>query len=221
MKQFDKTDIVKESWKILKKNAKVIAIAVAVYFGYYLLSNLAPNIIVPILGESLLSMSFLFVLTLVFSVIGIIIQIGYLRYFLKVVDGVSPEIKDLYSYPNLPLRAVKYFLASIIYALIILGGLILFIIPGIYLALRYQFYTYYIADRDAGIMDSLKMSGEITKGKVINLFLFTLLLMVINILGALALLVGLFITIPLSLIAWALLYRKLSSANPTSVPAQA
>ena len=101
--------------------------------------------------------------------------------------------------------------ASIVYGLIVVGGLILLVVPGIYLALRLQFYSYYIIDKNAGSIDSLKMSWKATEGNVINIFLFELLLIGINILGAIALVVGLLVTIPVSVIAVTLLYRKLSA----------
>mgnify|MGYP001611319159 CR=1 FL=1 len=68
-----------------------------------------------------------------------------------------------------------------------------------------------MVDKNAGITDSLKMSCEKTRGKALDLFLFALLLIVLNILGALALLVGLLVTIPISFVAVTLLYRKLQS----------
>jgi uncharacterized membrane protein len=101
--------------------------------------------------------------------------------------------------------------SSILYGLIVGVGFILLVVPGIYLALRLQFYSFYVVDKNAGITDSLKMSWEATKGNTLNIFLFVLILIALNILGAIALLVGLLVTIPVSFIAVALLYRKLSA----------
>ena len=70
-----------------------------------------------------------------------------------------------------------------------------------------MFFTYYIVDKDAGIMDSIKMSWKLTKGGAINLFLLGLIFFVINFIGAI-LVVGLAVTFPLTFLASALLYRK-------------
>src|SRR4030042_562947 len=67
-----------------------------------------------------------------------------------------------------------------------------------------------IVDKKMGI-DSLSKSWQMTKGVKLNLFLFWILLALINIAGALLLLVGLFITVPLSMVATAYVYRKLVS----------
>jgi len=42
-----------------------------------------------------------------------------------------------------------------------------------------------------------------------DLFLFNLLLILINLLGAICLLIGLFVTIPTTMVAWAFVYRRL------------
>ncbi len=136
------------------------------------------------------------------------LEIGFIKIVLKLIDGHKAQITDLWAYPQYLLRMIG---ASILYGLIVLAGLILLIIPGIYLALRFQFYSYYIIDKNAGAVDSLRMSWKVTERNLINIFLFELLLVGINILGAIALLVGLLVTIPLSLIAVTLLYRKLAA----------
>ena len=42
--------------------------------------------------------------------------------------------------------------------IIVVFGICLFIIPGIYLALRLQFFTAFIVEEDTGIIESLKRS---------------------------------------------------------------
>jgi len=85
------------------------------------------------------------------------------------------------------------------------------IIPGIILSIRLSFFDYFIVDRNSKIIESLKKSWEITKGNTWNLFLLYLLLGLINFLGALALMIGLFWSIPTTMLAQAFVYRKLSS----------
>ena len=70
-----------------------------------------------------------------------------------------------------------------------------------------MFFTYYIVDKDAGVIDSIKKSWELTKNGVVNLFLLALIFFVINFIGAI-LIIGLAVTMPLTFLATALLYRK-------------
>jgi len=81
---------------------------------------------------------------------------------------------------------------------------------SIWLGLKFTFYSYFIVDKGAGPIEALKLSSKITDKVKWRLLLLSLTLAGINILGFLALFVGLFITIPLSTIAKAKVYRQLS-----------
>lgn len=200
MKQFDKIGLIKQSWELVKKNARLIVLLMAAFIGYQVIQGIVQGFFRETLLATLISLAF--------TVLTLFLEIGFIKIILKLVDGQKAEITELWAYPQYLLRMIG---STIVYGLIVVAGFILLIIPGIYLALRLQFYSYYIVDKNAGAMDSLKMSWKATEGNVINIFLFELLLVGINILGAIALLVGLFVTIPVTFVAVTLLYRKLSS----------
>ncbi len=201
MKDFDKIGLIKKAWEIVKKNAKLIGILLVIYFAF----NFAQSFVVGMLGESMLLAN---IVSLAFTVGAIFLQLGFYKIILDLVDGKNPTFQQLWAYPQYLLRGIA---VTILSGLAILGGLILLVIPGIYIAIRLQFALYYLVDKNTGVMDSLKGSWNITQGNVLNIFLFMLILIGLNILGAIALLVGLLITIPVSFIAVTLLYRKLSA----------
>ncbi len=200
MKQFDKIGLIKHAWELVKKNAKLVALLMVAFVGYQIIQGVVQGFF----GEGMLAS----LVSLGFTVLTLFFQIGFIKIILKLIDGHKAEITELWAYPQYLLRMIG---ATIVYTIIVAIGFILLIIPGIYLALRLQFYSYYIVDKNAGAMDSLRMSWKATDKNVINIFLFMLLIIGINILGALALVVGLLITIPVSFIAVTLLYRKLSA----------
>lgn len=102
-----------------------------------------------------------------------VIELGLLDIALSFRDGLSPQIEDLFrQYPLL----LKYFAASIIYGLMVLIGLLFLVIPGIIIALKYQFYGYLIVDRHMGPIKALKESSRLTNGALTNLFVFWLAL---------------------------------------------
>ena len=102
---------------------------------------------------------------------------------------------------------MKFLLLTLVVTLAVLGGTILLIIPGIMLALGFQFAGYYMADNpEVGIKDSLKRSWRGTKGLKWKLLLFVLVLGLINIGGMILLGVGLLITMPLTSLALAHVY---------------
>lgn len=197
---FSKSALIKEAWELFKKNLNIILIVIGVYFVYYLLQYLVSYAFNGSVLGSLLS--------LVFLIIFLVIQLGTYNLMLKVVDGHKATYVDLYKYSDPAMKILRNIVAGIIVGIVVVGGLILFIIPGVYLGIRLMFFTYYIVDKNAGVMDSIKMSWELTRNGVVNLFFLSVLFMIINFIGALLFGIGLAVTIPLTFLATALLYRK-------------
>jgi uncharacterized membrane protein len=73
-----------------------------------------------------------------------------------------------------------------------------------------MFFSYFVVDQELGPIEALKRSAEITQGVKGDLFLLGLALGGINLLGAVALLIGLFATIPTAMLATAFVYRRLA-----------
>ncbi|MCZ6468822.1 MAG: DUF975 family protein [Candidatus Dadabacteria bacterium] len=105
----------------------------------------------------------------------------------------------------------KYLLGYLLLWLVIIIGLILLIVPGMYLAIKYQFVPYLIVDKNMDVIEAFKKSGKMTDGSKWNLFLLTILLVIIIFLGFLAFIVGIFVALPIAMVAVAYVYRKLSS----------
>jgi uncharacterized membrane protein len=148
--------------------------------------------------------------------IQILVKIGVIRITLDILDKGEASINSLFSGVNL---LVKFILASILYFLIVFAGFILLIVPGIIWAIKYQFFAYLIVDKEMSPMEAIKKSGEITTGNKGKLFWLAILFILINIAGALCLLVGLLATIPTTMVAMAYVYRKL--LGEAKVPEQA
>jgi uncharacterized membrane protein len=201
MEKFSKKEAIKFGWEIAKKKIKFFVPLLILVFGssflFDYLSDLAKK-------ESFL-ISFL--LTIVGFALSIIFSLGLIKISLEICDGKEPKISDLFSQYRLFFR---YFFASILKGLICLFGFILLIIPGIILSIRLSFFDYLIVDKNSRIVESLKKSWEITKGNTWNLFLLYILLGLINVLGFFALIIGLFWSIPTTMIAETFVYRKLS-----------
>lgn len=145
---------------------------------------------------------------------------------IRIFDGTTPMWRDLFVWRE---ETISYVGASILYGLMVFLGCLFFIIPGLYFAVKYCFYGYLIADRRVGAFDALKMSGQLTDGIKWPLIGFGLASMGIILIGMLALLLGLFIAIPVVSIALAFVYRALyqqafdpavSSLETAPVPAE-
>ena len=122
-------------------------------------------------------------LSVLFGVIGVIIEIGYVKYLLKLVSGGYPDIKDLLKYSYLFWR---YILGVMLLALVVAGGTILLIVPGIYLALRFMFVPLLILDKEVTIKQAFKKSTVLTEGSKWKLLGLVLSMALIQILFSMA-----------------------------------
>lgn len=150
------------------------------------------------------------------------ISFNFIKLYLHLIDtNTEGKINEAFSFSQ---SFWPFLGASVLFGVMIVFGMLLFIVPGIYWALKYQFYGELIVDKKMGALESLQKSGEITKGVKWQLLGFSLVLVGMSILGVLALGVGLFVTIPMSSLAYIMVYRKLSvrleSVPPTPSVAQ-
>ena len=87
-------------------------------------------------------------------------------------------------------------------------GWIFFILPGFIALLRFAFFPYFIIDKHVGPIAALKMSYDVTKHHVWDMFAFWVAIKIVVYLGFFSWL-GIIVTWPLSTLAYAFFYRKL------------
>jgi uncharacterized membrane protein len=161
-------------------------------------------IFVTLLGENVKDS---FVLELSFWLLNSVLWIGFMTVCFRLVAKKSVELVALIGdIGKLP----SYIIASILYGLAIGVGFILLIIPGIILSARLQLYIYYIVDKNQGPIEALKSSWNATRGHTLNLIGALIVAIIINIAGAIALGVGLFVTYPATVLAGVYIYKKLA-----------
>jgi uncharacterized membrane protein len=149
------------------------------------------------------------------TIVNTLIGLGLTNIALKLADRQPVELSDLWSRAHLFLN---YLVAEILYGLMVAVGLVLLIVPGIIVAIIFSFFAYVIVDHEAGPIESLSQSAAITKGARMDLFVFGLVLIGLNLLGAIALGVGLFVTTPISMVAVAYVYRQLAAQTGGTTP---
>jgi hypothetical protein len=136
------------------------------------------------------------------------IALGLTCIALAFCDGRRGRLADLLAEFQ---HLLPYLLAELLFSAAVTLGLILFILPGVYLALRLQFFKFFIVDFDAGPLTALARSWDATRGAAWDLLGFWGWAFLINLAGLLALGVGLLITIPLTTVALAAAYRTLAA----------
>ncbi len=104
----------------------------------------------------------------------------------------------------------RYLGITLIGGFLTILGLILLIVPGIIIAIAFSFSGILVVEKGMSPIAALKESARLTRGHRMELFKLFLASLGINILGVLALLVGLFVTIPLTSIAFVHAYRAIT-----------
>lgn len=135
------------------------------------------------------------------------LSMGYLRLCLKCNDNKSLDFDDIFSDFKLFL---KYFLAEIIFGVAVIFGTMIFILPGIYFGVRLMFFGYLVVDKELSATEAISESYAMTNGYFWPLFGFLVMVVLINIIGLLFFVVGVLVTLPITSVATAYIYRELS-----------
>ncbi len=136
--------------------------------------------------------------------LSVFLSLGVARIGLNIVSGREFTVGTLFSGGAKFLPALG---ATILYFLMVVTGIVLLIVPGIYLALRYGQFINGMVDRDLGVIDSFKYSSSITtnnRGSLLGLAFMGLLVMLA---GVMAFCVGLFFAMPMAWLSWIVAYR--------------
>ena len=133
-------------------------------------------------------------------------EIGFIRMCLATYDGKQIRYSDIFGGLWL---GIDFFFVQLVYLVITTAGLLLLIVPGAYLGAKYAFYAFYFAEGDATLKGSFQHSSVLSQGSLWFLIWFCFLSLLLNIFGASILGVGLVITVPLSALMKAALYREL------------
>lgn len=105
---------------------------------------------------------------------------------------------------------------GIVTAIIVVVGLVLLIIPGLYFAIRLAFAQLAYVDHQDGVKKSLERSWHMVKGKIFwTVVLVALVQVGILIVGFLALFIGLLVAYPLTMLVYARFYRALDTHHRT------
>ena len=150
--------------------------------------------------------------TILSIAVAFLIQAFSIRGALLEVDGHKPDIGSFFKLTNFG----AFVIAGIIVAIATTIGLFLLIIPGIAIMFFLYWTLHFVIDRNMSPTDAIQSSFNAIKSDGGNLFVLAVLNTLIIIVGALALLVGLFVAIPLTMLASTVAYRAITGPSEFS-----
>jgi len=125
---------------------------------------------------------------------------------LKHYAGRTVKFDDLF---DIDKRWVYFAFLGVIKTVLIFLGFLFFIVPGIYLGVRWMFAELLVIDQGMRPLEALKASSEMTEGHRWGLFLFALVAVLLVFVSLLALVVGALIASIVVQFALIKLYRDL------------
>ena len=155
----------------------------SVFFGIAVFAILSKTILYEVVGQMITEIPFgtflmsnttlLIIVGIILFFINILIEYGYHRYFYNSVKDNTGEISDMFYgfthiFKFIGLTFVKSFLLCI--------GFMFCIVPGIILSLMYSMTSFICAeDGEKGIIQIMKESRQLMKGKLITLFVLNVI----------------------------------------------
>lgn len=153
---------------------------------------------------------------LVNAVISPVLGAGFYIVAFGIMKGRAHGFSDFFQgFRNF----LQIFLVSLVGSLITVIGLVLLIIPGIYIGVCYLFGTCFVIEKRLDFWNALEASRKIVTRQWFSIFGFILILVLINIAGALLCGVGLLVTIPWSACAIAAAFEDIVGLNQSDADA--
>jgi len=192
-------ECVRRGWDLAIKNLgpllgyTIIVLAISIALG-----------LIPILGA---------IATIVISPA---LSAGYFIYTRKSLRGEATVFGDFFGGFD---YLGQLFLYGLVGGLLVAIGLVLCIIPGLYLAIGYMFASFLIVAKRMDFWAAMETSRKVVTANIGSVIVLILLQIAINILGLLACGVGLIISIPVSYCAGVVAYQMLFEEEVPPIPA--
>jgi hypothetical protein len=141
---------------------------------------------------------------------------GFHIFTIRKLMGRRTEFADFFKGFN---YFVPTLVASIVIGLFVFGGTLLCIIPGLVLAAMYKFTYLFIVDKRMDFWPAMQASHAVVKHDYLGFTLFLLLMALVDLLGVLCCVVGIFIALPVTFAAITVAYKEIVGFDPHAVDA--
>ncbi len=147
------------------------------------------------------------VLSLILMLVQAFLTLGFTKIILLLVQDKFVEVADMFNNFKIFL---SYFVASFLYGIAIFLGILLLVLPGIFIAIRFQFYPYFIIEEGVSSFTALQKSYNLSQNLTVELFLLGVVVITLNIAGILLLGIGIIFTYPLTSMATAVVFKGIT-----------
>jgi len=208
-------ECVTKSWEIVKANFwPVVGITFVWWLAVEVVTQLIGLISRPGIDNMMQTHQFsagataLFIGTTIITMpITSVFMGGLFRYYLKLIRGQEAGIGDAFS--GFTDGFVPLAILGFVQGTLVLIGLVLCIVPGIYLAIAWYFATLLVVDRGIDFWSAMELSRKMVSRHWFTVFGIMLLLGLLAAAGLIACCVGMFVSMPVAFMALTLVYETI------------
>jgi uncharacterized membrane protein len=142
------------------------------------------------------------------------LMVGFHIVCMKKMMHRQTEIGDLFKGFNYFIPAM---VASIIIALFTFAGALACLVGSLVVAAIFSFTYLFILDKRMDFWPAMQASHAVVKNDYFGFTMFALVLMLVNLLGVLCCIVGIFVAMPVTIAATTVAYRQLVGFEPGTV----
>ena len=201
------TEAIGEAWAALKPNLATWIGAALIYIVVLLIVSALQNVIAPRDARGLPQFNAVSLVTqLLVSVVSILLGAGLFKLAIQQLRTGRVEIGEMFNVFDVIGALI---VGAILTGLITLVGFALLVIPGLIAILLLSMVNPLIVDQKLSGVEAVQRSFEVTKDHLGGLLVLGIVLFLINMLGACACGLGMLVTLPLTYLTFAIVYRDL------------
>ena len=158
-------------------------------------------------------------LTIVFAALNAMVPMilqgpliaGFQIFCMKKILNRRTDFADLFKGFNFFVPAL---VASLLITLLVFCGTLFCIIPGLVVAAMFKFTFLFIVDKRMDFWPAMQASHAVVKSDYFGFTMFLLLMLLVDILGALCCIVGLLVAVPVTIAAITVAYKEVVGFDP-------
>ncbi len=208
---FSAPDAISWGWAKFKENVGQLLLAVLIIIGVAIVVGIVSSIIAPSNGMygtggfelSVGSLIGSLIVNAIGGAVEFVVSVAIARAVIDVTEGQKFEIGPAFGRINVANAAIAGLILGALYAI----GFALFFLPGLIVAFFAYFTSYFVAEGTSPV-DAIKESFGLVAANLGDSLLLAILSILVIIAGVIALCVGIFVAIPITMLAAGYAYRK-------------
>ncbi len=208
--RFDIGDVLTEAWELTSGFKGTFWLAFLIFMAVYIGASIVAGIISTLFtmlfpGEGM-TIFIEIIVNLVLMLIIMPIEIGFFIIGIRRAAGESSEASSIMSYFS---KMLPLFFTYLLMLVMIMVGLLLLVLPGIYLMFAYYLALPLVIEKNMSPWQALETSRKTITHRWFTFFFFAIIVSIIVLASMIPLLIGLIWAMPMILIAYGIIYRNM------------